>query len=194
MAGAGYKDFTAGDVFTAAQVDTYLMEQSVMVFATAAARDAALTTVKADGMFAYLTDAPKRLTRYNGSAWNVVWSDWVDFTPTFTNMATSATDGAYRYAPGGMWVKVSGTCSGAGSGNVTVTLPDSATSRSDGLTNFGWARYTDASSTDFVGIATVGSGSTTIGFRDTNSVVVAAATPFTWASGDTIEAQLFVAL
>ena len=41
MAGAGAKLFVSGDVLTAAQVNTYLMDQAVMVFASAAARDAA---------------------------------------------------------------------------------------------------------------------------------------------------------
>jgi hypothetical protein len=38
MAGAGFKDFTAGDILTAAQVDEYLMQQTVMRFANTAAR------------------------------------------------------------------------------------------------------------------------------------------------------------
>ena len=42
MAGAGYKLFNTGDVLTAAQVNTYLQQQTVMVFADATARTAAL--------------------------------------------------------------------------------------------------------------------------------------------------------
>ena len=41
MAGAGAKLFISGDVLTAAQVNTFLMDQSVMRFADATARDAA---------------------------------------------------------------------------------------------------------------------------------------------------------
>jgi hypothetical protein len=41
MAGAGSKLFVSGDVLTAAQVNTYLMDQTVMRFADEAARTTA---------------------------------------------------------------------------------------------------------------------------------------------------------
>ena len=49
MAG-GYHLFSTGEVLTAANVDNYLMNQTVMVFASAAARTSALTGVIAEGM------------------------------------------------------------------------------------------------------------------------------------------------
>ena len=67
MAGAGFKDFVAGEVLTANDVDTYLMQQSLMVFADATARDAAITS-PSEGMFAFLTGTDL-LTYYDGSAW-----------------------------------------------------------------------------------------------------------------------------
>ncbi len=66
MAGLGYKVFTAGEVLTAANVNGYLMEQSVMVFAGTAARSSAIGTPSA-GMVSYLTDT-KTLQVY-GTAW-----------------------------------------------------------------------------------------------------------------------------
>jgi hypothetical protein len=71
MAGAGYKLFNTGDVLTAAQVNTYLNEQTVMVFASAAARTTALTSVLAEGMVSYLQDT-NSVQVYNGSAWVAV--------------------------------------------------------------------------------------------------------------------------
>jgi hypothetical protein len=68
MAGAGYKLFQTGDVLTAAQVNTYLNEQTVMVFASAAARTSALTSVLAEGMVSYLQDT-NAVEVYNGTAW-----------------------------------------------------------------------------------------------------------------------------
>jgi hypothetical protein len=68
MAGAGYKLFNTGDVLTAAQVNTYLMEQTVMRFATTTARDTALSGVLAEGMLCYI-DADNNLYKYTGSAW-----------------------------------------------------------------------------------------------------------------------------
>ena len=68
MAGAGFKTFNTGDVLTASDVNTYLMQQTVMVFDDAAARTTALTGVVAEGMMSYLKDTNKTY-RYDGSSW-----------------------------------------------------------------------------------------------------------------------------
>jgi hypothetical protein len=68
MAGAGYKLFTTGSVLTAAEVNTYLQEQTVMVFASAAARTTALSAVLSEGMVSYLKDT-NALEVYDGSSW-----------------------------------------------------------------------------------------------------------------------------
>lgn len=68
MAGAGFKDFTAGEVLTANDVDQYLMQQSIMVFAGTAARGSAIGTAVAEGMFTYLADT-NALEYYDGSSW-----------------------------------------------------------------------------------------------------------------------------
>ena len=66
---AGYRTFTTGDVLTAAQVQYNLQNQSIMYFADAAARDAALTAgIRQEGMFAYLADT-NTTVYYDGSAW-----------------------------------------------------------------------------------------------------------------------------
>ena len=70
MAGAGFTTFTDGQVLTAAQVNNYLMEQSVMVFATAAARTTALPT-PSEGMVTYRTDA-NVIEYYDGAAWQPI--------------------------------------------------------------------------------------------------------------------------
>jgi hypothetical protein len=72
MAGAGAKLFTSGSVLTAAQVNTFLMDQSVMRFADVAARTAAFDGVGepalAEGMVSYLMDS-NSVQVYDGSAW-----------------------------------------------------------------------------------------------------------------------------
>jgi len=72
MAGLGSLLFTSGQVLTAAQVNGYLMDQSIMRFATTAARDAAFggagEATLAEGMFAYI-DADDKLYFYTGAAW-----------------------------------------------------------------------------------------------------------------------------
>lgn len=68
MAGAGYRLFATGDVLTAAQVNTYLQQQTVMVFADSSARTSALSGVIAEGMVSYL-QSDDTVYVYNGSAW-----------------------------------------------------------------------------------------------------------------------------
>lgn len=68
MAGAGWRTFTAGAVLTAAQVQTYLQDQSVMVFASASARTTALGTAVSKGMVSYLADTLS-LEAYDGTSW-----------------------------------------------------------------------------------------------------------------------------
>ena len=68
MAGAGYRLFNTGDVLTAAQVNTYLQEQVIMVFADSSARTTALSGVLSEGMFSYLTGT-NAFQYYDGAAW-----------------------------------------------------------------------------------------------------------------------------
>ncbi len=65
-AGLGFKTFTTGEVLTAADVNGYLM-QGVLVFASEAARDAAITSPQ-EGQFAFTKDN-NSLWYYTGSAW-----------------------------------------------------------------------------------------------------------------------------
>ena len=71
MAGLGRKVFVAGDVLTAAQVQGFLQDQTIMVFANETARTTAIPS-PTQGMFAYLT-ADSTLYTYDGA-------DWVAFT------------------------------------------------------------------------------------------------------------------
>lgn len=56
MAGAGWRQFVAGEVLTAAQMQTYAVDQTTMVFASSAARTSALAS-PAQGMRSFLTDS-----------------------------------------------------------------------------------------------------------------------------------------
>ena len=69
MAGAGFAVFQDGSVLTASAVQGYMMDQMIMVFADAAARDAAILS-PSEGMFAFLKDTDK-LTVYTTS-----WGDF----------------------------------------------------------------------------------------------------------------------
>lgn len=75
MAGAGAKLFGSGDVLTAAQVNTFLMDQAVMRFSDATARDAAFggagEPTLAEGMICYLSDS-NSLLYYSGTSWSAL--------------------------------------------------------------------------------------------------------------------------
>jgi len=84
MAGAGYRTFSAGEVLTASNVQTYLMDQAIPVFADATARDAAITS-PAEGQFAFLKDTDA-LQYYTGSAWIAAGGVSVGFETNFLLM------------------------------------------------------------------------------------------------------------
>ena len=69
MAGLGRKEWSPGDTLTAADVNGYLMDQSVMVFAGTAARASAIPSPSA-GMVAYSTAT--NLEYYDGAAWEPI--------------------------------------------------------------------------------------------------------------------------
>lgn len=118
-----------------------------MRFATAVARDAAITSPEA-GMHAYLS-TPKVDTWYDGTAWR---GEWVtSFVPQIdqgvtTNIAKTTTLSEYRY-DGPMidftW-NLAATGAGTAASNLTITLPVSCVSATAGRT-IGSAQVFDAS-------------------------------------------------
>jgi hypothetical protein len=77
---AGWFDFVNGQTLPASQVQNYLMDQTVMVFADASARTAALSGVTTAGMVSYLIST-NNLWFYTGSAWTLV-------SPTFPDIVS----------------------------------------------------------------------------------------------------------
>lgn len=103
-AGLGFKTFVTGDVLSAADVNGYLM-QGVLVFASAAARNAAITSPQ-EGQFAYTKDT-NGLWYYDGAAW-------------VASGATGDIEG----------VTVSSPITGGGtSGTVNIAIQDASTSQ-----------------------------------------------------------------
>ena len=132
------KVFTAGEVLAAADVNSFLMDQTVMSFAGTAARGSAIGTAT-EGMITYLEDSD-RLDSYNGSAWvpaagltfirsetfsavssvslnNVFSSLYRDYLIVFTGNSSGADDLRYRLRVGG----VDATGSNYDSGSLYMT-------------------------------------------------------------------------
>ena len=62
-----FKTFVSNEILTASDVNSQIMNQQIMVFADATARDAALTS-PSEGMFSFLKDTDT-LTYYDGTSW-----------------------------------------------------------------------------------------------------------------------------
>ena len=89
----GFKVFSTGEVLTAADVNDYLMEQSISIFADATARDAQITS-PIEGMFCYLADT-NELQFYNGSAWaGYIGEGDITGVTAGTNIGGGGTSGA----------------------------------------------------------------------------------------------------
>lgn len=97
--GSGFRTFAASEVLTSSNVQNYLMTQSVMYFASTAARDAAITAPVA-GMVAFIdsNDANEGLYVYHGATggwrkgpgWNAPWG-FVASATASANLNTSGT-------------------------------------------------------------------------------------------------------
>ena len=111
MAGTGVRLFLSGEVAYAADVNTYLMDQSICRFANSAARDAAFgdgipvsqggsgKPALSEGRFCYLDDI-NEVQFYNGSAWQAASQFAVgDGTITTEKIANNAIT-SDKIAPG----------------------------------------------------------------------------------------------
>lgn len=90
-AGQGFKNFTTGDVLTAADTNGYLM-QGVWVFADSAARTAAVTSPQ-EGNTSFLKDT-NALEIYDGAAWVAYGSGDITGVTAGTGISGGGTSGA----------------------------------------------------------------------------------------------------
>ncbi len=127
MAGSGRKVFAAGDVLTATDVQNYLQDQAVMVFASSAARGSAIAS-PTEGMVSYLSDT-NNVEAYTGSAWTTVGLSGLvpvaptsiansggsastsGYTTTFTGVSSISLNGVFSadYDNYAMWLKLVGS-------------------------------------------------------------------------------------
>ena len=192
-----YKTWVSGEVLTASDLNTYLMQQSVPNFATTAERDAAIAS-PAEGQFCYVADQDAFFV-YNGS-WIGYDNTWKSWTPTWAGVTkgTSPTE-TYAYIRLGKLVIAHGSLtlgtSGAVTGSVTVTMPI-ATSTAAISTTAGAAFFFDTSaSATFQGTVDIATNSTTATIRASDSATaylsrtaLTSTIPFgaAWAAGDRI--------
>lgn len=148
----GYLDFTAGSVLTAANLEDYCESQGIMRFASAAARDTALSVIKTEGMTVYLKDV-NTFTTYTGSAWSTVGpvhGGLTTYTPTWTQSgAISKTVNHSVYSRVGRRVEwnftLTATGSGTGANIITLSLPVNSAYFGSNATPFGYYLFYDTS-------------------------------------------------
>ena len=109
MAGAGWRTFSALSTLTAAQVQNYLQDQAVQVYASSAARSSALGTSVSNGMVSFLTGT-ESLDVYTHGAWVGLNYSTIS-NATATTYTVTANDG-------------NTTINFSNAGAQTVTVPD----------------------------------------------------------------------
>lgn len=126
--GSGYRVFTAGEVLTASNVQNYLQDQAVMVFAGTAARSSAIGTANfEEGMLTYLTDVDK-LQVYNGSSFLDVYpAASSEQLAIFNETQSSGTEGgantAASYTKRTLNTSIVNTITGCSIASSVITLP-----------------------------------------------------------------------
>ncbi|SEG45124.1 hypothetical protein SAMN04489712_105287 [Thermomonospora echinospora] len=133
--GSGWRDWQPGDTVTEPFIQGYLQDQTVMVFASGTARDAAITSPQR-GMCVYLLDT-KRFSIYESSApagWisSIQIGEWSTYTPqllgSIQNFGAGNGSATGRWARWGSLVTfyaeiVYGSTSTSALGNLSMTLP-----------------------------------------------------------------------
>ena len=128
MAGAGWKSYSTGDLISATEFQTFVQDQVIQVYNNASARDTALGTSDAEGMFCFLKDnsagsdgsGTSELQFYNGSAWVAFIGDGDITGVTITTSTTSGLSGGATATSGAFSSTLTFTPNGLSAGAVNV--------------------------------------------------------------------------
>jgi hypothetical protein len=156
------KVFTAGEVLAAADVNSFLMDQTVMSFAGTAARGSAIGTA-VEGMVTYIEDS-NLIEAYNASAWvTVANAGTASFNLVQTLYFTSSGTFTKADYPWLRAVVVKAQGAGAGGGGSTDTNGGSGGGGGGGAYCEKFYLVADLSSSETVTVGAGGAGGTTTG-------------------------------
>lgn len=127
VAGSGSKTFLAGAKLLAAEVNGYLMKQSIAAFDTTAARDAAITSSAGEGMHAYI-GSQDLVYYHDGTSW-VLKEGW----------GTGSPEGLVSASVGAIWHRTNGAAGTA------LYVKEANTNA------VGWTAFPSASGSSFAG-------------------------------------------
>ena len=119
MAGAGWKSYSTGDLISATEFQTFVQDQVIQVYADSSARDTALGTSDAEGMFCFLKDSDT-LQFYDGSNWVSFIGDGDITGVTITTTATGGLSGGTTATAGAFSSTLTFTPNGLSAGAVNV--------------------------------------------------------------------------
>lgn len=132
---AGFKDFADLAVFTAGEVDGYLMRQTAMRFATTADLLSNLVSgIREVGMIAYAGDTATYYMYEGAGVWRPFDSQWQSYTPAWTgpsslSIGNGTLTGRWRYSGGQVFAHIElvrGSTTNAGSASYAFGLPVAA--------------------------------------------------------------------
>lgn len=188
----GYKLWTTNELLTSADVNAYLMKQSVIVCTSGTHPSS-----PPEGMLIYETDTD-RYSSWTGSAWTVLGQTVTGTSvPTLTgsggnpNLGTTGTvEGRYTIFCG-KWctfrgsIQWGGTGVTSGSGQYLIALPFTASSAiTNGVSNVGQIMLRDDSASPILrtGACYIAAGSTTFAMFEATTGGVTSTVPWTWGS------------
>ena len=189
----GIKNFAVGEVLTSGDVDGYLMQQTVPVFASVAAADAAYTAAAitpTQGMYRVTIDTDTRWY-YDGTVWQADCAagptDYSATTATeFTNLTVGNGDVVSDIQNVGLkQLRYKGQITlgstSAITGSVTLSVPAGLTSAGTPCT--GHATYNDVGTRLYCGQVRITPGDTEMAFiqDESGTGLLSASLPFTWA-------------
>jgi hypothetical protein len=119
------KVFTAGEVLAAADVNSFLMDQTVMSFAGTAARGSAIGTA-VNGMTTYLEDS-QTLQVHNGTSYSGVGGlTLITQQEIGTTVSSVVVANVFSAIYDNYLIQISGVTASAGGGSIDLTLNNSA--------------------------------------------------------------------
>jgi hypothetical protein len=160
------KEFEAFTRLDASDVNSFLMDQTVMSFADAAARGSAIPT-PVEGMYTHLEDSIQRTQFWNGSAWRSPSGETLIATSDFSAQTSVSIDNIFT-SEFEFYRIVASIVADSSASNMAIRLRDGSDLAGSGYT-FNFIRNT---ATSVTGQTNTGTSSWRVGVTRTNNTTL----------------------